>query len=339
MPELPIAVVGGGVIGAGIAYELARAGAGIVLIEQKELASGCSGGSAGQITPGHTPLCDPQYAKAGFAAMFDSRAAFYFEPRCDCLALAWLHEFCRRCVPAWREAATAVLAQLGHFSFDVFQEWKQTLGAEAFDFHDGGRIEVARDDATAQTLQKQAQRLGSHGFTWEWLSADKIAARAPLVTGPTRGGVYYPQSGYCDPRRLTLALASAAQKHGAIIRERTAAVGLREDDGKGRAAVVEICPLHESGTTTGSHERVAVAAVVLATGAWRSPLWRQAGLTPLMEPGKGYHLDYPWPAFQGAATRQHTQCAYPLVLAAEKIYVTPLVPQIAIEGTPRDGFA
>src|SRR6266436_6210815 len=45
MPD--VAIVGGGIIGAACAYELARAGASVTLIERDELAAGASGRNAG----------------------------------------------------------------------------------------------------------------------------------------------------------------------------------------------------------------------------------------------------------------------------------------------------
>ena len=45
MPD--VAIVGGGIIGAACAYELARAGASVTLIERDELAAGASGRNQG----------------------------------------------------------------------------------------------------------------------------------------------------------------------------------------------------------------------------------------------------------------------------------------------------
>ena len=51
MPEkADVVAIGGGVIGAAIAYNLARAGVDTVLLERGELASGASGGNLGQIS-------------------------------------------------------------------------------------------------------------------------------------------------------------------------------------------------------------------------------------------------------------------------------------------------
>ena len=47
MPD--VVVVGGGIVGAACAYELARAGASVALLEREELAAGASGRPAGDL--------------------------------------------------------------------------------------------------------------------------------------------------------------------------------------------------------------------------------------------------------------------------------------------------
>lgn len=56
-----VLVVGGGAIGVSAAYELARTGRSVLLLERGEtLASGCSAGNAGLISPSHSmPLANP----------------------------------------------------------------------------------------------------------------------------------------------------------------------------------------------------------------------------------------------------------------------------------------
>lgn len=57
MPD--VAIVGGGVIGAACAHEMARRGASVVLIEREELASGASGRNQGWLILSPDPPCTP----------------------------------------------------------------------------------------------------------------------------------------------------------------------------------------------------------------------------------------------------------------------------------------
>ena len=56
MPD--VVIVGGGIIGAACAYELARAGAGVTLIERDELAAGASGRNQGWFVLPEDPVLE-----------------------------------------------------------------------------------------------------------------------------------------------------------------------------------------------------------------------------------------------------------------------------------------
>jgi D-amino-acid dehydrogenase len=62
-----VAIVGGGAIGVCCAYELAKRGASVTLLERgPELASGSSSGNAGLICPSHsTPISNPTSLRNG----------------------------------------------------------------------------------------------------------------------------------------------------------------------------------------------------------------------------------------------------------------------------------
>ena len=57
-----VAVVGGGIIGCASAYELARAGARVALIERSELAAGASGRNHGLLVAPLDPALEPMAA-------------------------------------------------------------------------------------------------------------------------------------------------------------------------------------------------------------------------------------------------------------------------------------
>jgi glycine oxidase len=61
--EIPdVIIVGGGIIGCACAYELARAGARVALVERGELAAEASGASAGLVGPRYRPMSAPMAA-------------------------------------------------------------------------------------------------------------------------------------------------------------------------------------------------------------------------------------------------------------------------------------
>jgi glycine oxidase len=63
-----VIIVGGGVIGCGIAYELARRKVRVQLLEQRQLGSGATHASAGMLAPLSDSMCDPALIDLGFSS-------------------------------------------------------------------------------------------------------------------------------------------------------------------------------------------------------------------------------------------------------------------------------
>ena len=67
-----VVVIGGGVVGVACALELARRGAGVVVIERGRVGHGCSYGNAGWLTPSQAlPLANPNLLLKSFGWLLD----------------------------------------------------------------------------------------------------------------------------------------------------------------------------------------------------------------------------------------------------------------------------
>jgi glycine oxidase len=64
-----VVVIGGGVIGCAVAYELSRRGAGVTLVEPRAIGAGASQASAGMLAPFHEGRHDPLLQKLGIASL------------------------------------------------------------------------------------------------------------------------------------------------------------------------------------------------------------------------------------------------------------------------------
>jgi D-amino-acid dehydrogenase len=116
-----VVVVGGGVIGVSAAYHLARAGAGVTLLERDHLAAGASWGNAGTVSPGHPPLNRPGRVSAAVRQMVDPTSPLYIEPRWDPGLWRWLLDFARNCTADQVERVMRVLSPLGHDALAAFE--------------------------------------------------------------------------------------------------------------------------------------------------------------------------------------------------------------------------
>src|SRR5262249_57458298 len=75
--EPEVVVVGGGAIGVSAAYELARRGARVTLLERDRLGGGCSSGNAGLVCPSHpAPLATPAALPEGLPSLPPSPSPF-----------------------------------------------------------------------------------------------------------------------------------------------------------------------------------------------------------------------------------------------------------------------
>jgi D-amino-acid dehydrogenase len=94
-----VAIVGGGAVGVCAAWELAREGASVALLERgPELAWGCSSGNAGIVGPSHVvPLATPAAVRDGLRWMTRPDSPFYVRPSPG--VLPWLGRFAAASAP------------------------------------------------------------------------------------------------------------------------------------------------------------------------------------------------------------------------------------------------
>ncbi len=300
-------VIGGGVVGVSTAYYLASRGHDVTLLEQGEIASGCSFGNAGQVTPGHLPLQQPGLMWRNLRWLFSRKAPLYVPPRFDPGLLFWLLRFQRSCTHQHLRHATETLCLLGRASYELYQQLADELD---FDWLCLGRLEVCRSEKSLLGVEREAALLQEFGFQTESLSADEVRRREPALTGPIAGAVYLEESGHVDPEKFTRVLADAAAARGAEIRTNTAVTSFVRREGK----VAAVCC---------GDEEIEVSNVVLACGSWLEPA-QWLGLKLPIQPGKGYHVDVDLPA--NAPTT-------PTILMEEKIFMEPLDDFLRLAGT------
>lgn len=301
-------VVGGGVIGVAAAYYLVRLGSSVTLLEQGALCSGSSQGNAGQITPGHLPLPQPGTLLRNLRWLTNSTSPLYIAPRLDWSLVRWLWNFQRACNRDHLRHATQFLCEVGALSAHLFEELRGVIDCG---YAYPGRLEVCRSERSLQAAREEADLLQQFGFTGRLLRGGEVQEMEPAIQAEVAGGIYYPDSGYCHPERLVLAMAEAARGLGAVVRTNTPVHQLRLD---GRRVVAAVCGEE---LITGEH-------FILASGSWAPQLARGLGLPLPVQPGKGYHVDVDLP---GAAPR------IPVVFMEERIFVSPLGDVLRMAGT------
>ena len=225
-----VAVVGAGVIGCAVAYELARQGAKVAFFEQEAIGSGASAHATG----------------------FLSLLGAEFSPG-----------------PSFAMAIE---------SYKAFAELVPRLQEET-----GMDLLYQRPRGLRLALEEEEERLIKKAMAWqrelrpvEWIDGDAVLRMEPRLSPNIRGAAYEPESAQLDSYRLTLALAQAAERHGAEIHQRK--VVSLESSG-GRVTGVR----HAGGA-------LSCAAVVLAAGPWSEDTAQWLGFPVPVRPMKGERL-------------------------------------------------
>ena len=196
---MDVIVVGGGVMGASVAYQLALRGRRCVVLEAETLAHGASGNAAGLVSPprdgGSLGSEDPATA----AAWFDMRKT----------------------------------------TFEMHQELAETLPEQAgmdYGWTVKPSIGVAITEEEEGRARRELASMEAMGIPASWLTPAEIRAACPTFDGERiRGGVLSADPEFCgaqvEPALFTTALMRAAERlAGATIREGCRVAGLLPAD-------------------------------------------------------------------------------------------------------------
>jgi len=307
-------VVGGGVIGVCCAYFLAKRGARVTVLERDEIGKGASYGNAGSIAPGHTPINKPGRVKQALKSLFDPLSPLYVAPRADPELARWLWTFSRTCTEHHLESSMRIMGPLGRATRELFDALVEQEKLECC-FRREGYYEIYLTKRGLEAGTKEAAFLARFGFHPEVLPGDALREREPAMNREVLGGVFYPEAATVNPYRFVLELAKRAKNNGAVFQTSTEVAEVRTIDGRVRGVRMQNGEIMEAET------------VILATGAYGSPLMRHLGLRFPLQAAKGYHRDCESREGQPPVLRQ--AC----VLGENMVFCTPMDGFVRFAGT------
>ena len=179
--EAEIVVIGGGVVGACLAFELAEAGRDVLVVERDDVNLQASGANAGSL---HVQLL-----------------SFDFGAKAE----------------AGGGPAAATLP-LGPYAVRLWQELAERCredGLGGFEIRITGGLMVAETDKGLDFLRAKAALERQHGVEAEVLSAAELRKLAPNLNPALIGAEYAPQEGKINPLAATYAVFEAARRRGA----------------------------------------------------------------------------------------------------------------------------
>jgi D-amino-acid dehydrogenase len=279
-----VAVIGAGVIGVTTAYELARDGHEVTVVDRRELpASETSHANAGMVAPGHAyAWSSPKALKTLLRALLRDDLALRFRVQADPRFWRWCWKFLRQCTSERAAYNTRRKVRLCLYSQEqlhrVVEETHVSYGGSQ-----GGALYLYRDPEGLKRAAATAQVLRDEGVEVRMVSPDE-AARLDPVYEPVRdrfaGALYAPGDESGDACLFTRNLAEVCRGRGVAFR-------MGEEV---RAVETEGCRALRLVTDKGTVE---ADAFVLAAGCHSPRLGRMVGLDLPIYPVKGYSVTIP----------------------------------------------
>jgi glycine/D-amino acid oxidase-like deaminating enzyme len=310
-----VVVIGAGIVGVCAAWQLARRGASVTLIDRDEPGRGCSFGNAGALSFGSVaPLAMPGVMRDAVSMLFDPAAPLRIPLTYLPKAAPWLTRFVRAARPDAVKRISDALSALLANSIEKHLEILSEVGATEI-VRRTGQLYLYPDEAWLAKDAGSWQLRKEHGLRIERLDRDGILALEPEVGPDYAIGMFTPDQGMSvNPYRQVTAIAAGFARHGGrIARDRVVAIEVEND----RVRAVR-----------GESETYPCDHAVICAGAWSVQLLRPLGYALPLESQRGYHVTIASPG---------VTISRPVVAADRKVFLTPMEEGLRAAGTVEFG--
>ena len=311
MPErADVVVVGGGVVGLCVAYELAAHGREVVVIDRGRVARGSAAGNAGLITPSHMiPIAAPGVLSGVVKGMIRRTGPVTVRPSLDPSYLRWMVRFARHCNSRAAHAGAVALAALGFLSADLAVRWIRREGIDC-SYQQSGLLYAYGDQAAFEASRHEADTMERYGITIERYNAAELREQEPALHEGVVGGFRCVEDAGLDPARFMSGLVEVLAERGVTFVPGTELLDFRTSDGGVERLVT-------------SRGELAPDQVVIATGAWTPRVSALLGESIPIQAGKGYSMTV-------AAPRQGPRNN--ILLGDRWVAVNPIGDQLRMSG-------
>lgn len=305
-------VVGAGIIGVAIAFELARRGRSVVLVDRDEPGRGASYGNMASIAVTEfLPTSRPSTWLKVPGWLLDPEGPIRFSPGYMPKLMPWMLRF----LAAGRPSRVAELeAAGGNLCRRVYDDLLPMLEAAGVPdmLSQTGCLSLYANDAEFDSDREHIEVIERFGFDCPVLKGDEIREIEPAISPMITRAVLFPNNKFMrDPFQLVMTLVERVCEMGGCV-EQGEVTGIECHDG----AV--------NGVVLSDGRRIACNELVLAGGAYTGRLAKLIGESIPLETERGYHTQIMTPGI----SLNHS-----LIWPAKAFMVTPTAGGIRIGGT------
>jgi len=314
---MKVLVLGSGVIGVSCAYQLARAGHEVTVVDRQPAAAlETSYGNAGEVSPGYSaPWAGPGVPIKAIKWLLMQHRPLVIRPNIDLNLVRWGLAMLRNCTSARYELNKGRMVRLAEYSRDCLKELRADTGIR-YDERMQGTLQLFRTQAQLDGTAADIAILKRYGVGFELLDRDGCIRHEPAlahVRDKFVGGLLLPGDETGDCFKFTQNLAALAVQHGVQFRYGTPIKRLllagKQIDGV----------LTEAGTLKAD-------AYLVALGSYSPLLLRPLGIRIPVYPVKGYSITVPITDAGGAPEST-------VMDESHKVAVTRLGERIRVGGT------
>jgi D-amino-acid dehydrogenase len=227
---MKIAIIGAGVIGLNIAWDLRSAGADVEVLEAGTVGDSASAVNAGWVTPSlSTPLASPGIVGQGIRHMFDRDGALVFRPQPDTQWMKWLWNFSRAARPKVYERGVKALLGLNRQTMDLFDELEDD-GVQ-FEMRRAGILALALQPGGLGWFRQLFDELVPLGFTGgiDYLSPAEAHALDPAAGAHVAEAARTTLDRFVDPDGLIQGLLARVTDMGVAVHQNRPVQAMRKN--------------------------------------------------------------------------------------------------------------
>ncbi|WP_413990755.1 D-amino acid dehydrogenase [Labrys okinawensis] len=281
---MKVTVLGAGIIGVTTAYQLAKAGHEVTVVDrQGGPALETSFANAGEVSFGYcSPWAAPGIPMKALKWIFMEHAPLILRPKLDVAMLSWMLQMLRNCTSERYALNKSRMLQLSDYSRVSLKQLRDEISID-YDERMQGTLQLFRTQQQLEASAKDVKALAADGIAYQVLDRDGCIRVEPALAHVKEkiiGGLLTPNDETGDCFKFTNALAKQASALGVRFSYGSHIRGLDVEGGQVRAVVTD-------------RETLRNEAVVVALGSYSPLLLKAFGIRLPVYPVKGYSLTVP----------------------------------------------